>query len=441
MSSTAVLICVFGGLIISIIINNKLGHNIGLWALAFAYFIGCWGLGLKPSDLVKYWPTTFSFVIVSLSIFYGYASQSGAMFLLARKIIYANRKRTWILPILVFILGFALALTGCSTYTVTGLLAPIGYDICLTAGINPILIVPAVMIPSAVGSFAPWAGGAAQGLNYFASTQWADLKSDIQWCIWGNSIIVGVIAFIIIYLLCKGWKAGRDIVDIEKPGEFSAEQKKVLWVIGIVAIIVILPAILKLFGVKPKWFNYLDIQFVAILGAIVFKFMNIGGKDAEKDIITKKVPWGMLFMVVGVTTLMNVGKTGGAIDLLAGLITEGLPTWLIPAGLCTLAGIMSFFAGGMTVVIPTLLALVEPLYGNSGLSPIIAAGAIYLGANLTAVSPVSTGGSIILGLCPDEQWRQKQFKTQFALAFYFIAVDLIFALLGGFGIFQLSIFK
>ena len=440
MSPTMVLICVVVGLVATIFISNKFGHNIGLWALTFAYFIGCWGMGLKPSDLVKYWPTTFSFVIVSLSIFYGYAGQSGAMFVLAKKIIYANRKRAWILPFLIFVLGFGLALTGCSSYTVTGLLAPIGYDICLAAGINPILIVPAVMIPAGVGSFAPWAGGAAQALNYFSTTQWADLKTDFQWCIWGNGIIAGLIAFLIIFVICRGWKTGKDVV-LEKPEEFTDEQKKVLWVIGIAAIIVILPSLIKFTGYKPAWFNYLDIQFVAIIGSIVMKLLKIGGKDAEKEVITKRVPWGMLFMVVGVTTLMNVGKTGGAVTLLADLITKGLPNWLIPAGLCTLAGFMSFFAGGMTVVIPTLLALVEPLYGASGLSPIITASAIYLGANLTAVSPVSTGGSIILGLCPDEGWRQKQFKTQFALAFYFIIVDCIFAMLGGFGIFNLAMFK
>ncbi|MBQ9890757.1 MAG: hypothetical protein IJM39_05035 [Firmicutes bacterium] len=436
MSAGLCLICVLIGLALSILINAKLKHNLGLWALLFAWLIGCFGLGLKTSQLVNMWPVSFTFIVVSLSIFYGYTGKTGVLELIAKKIIYANRNRAWILPFMIFVLSFLMCLAGCSTYAVVALLAPIGFQICIDAGINPILMVSAVMTPAASASFAPWSLGASQPIGYFAKTQWADYAQDFEWYIWGNGAIGMFIAFMVLFIICRGWKAKNiDVDKLEVPGQFTEEHKKVLTVVAVVAVVVIVPALIKLItGFNPKFFGYLDIQFVAIAGSIVLKFMNIGGEKAEMDIIKNRVPWPLIVMVAGVTTLMGVAKAGGAVNLIADAITKYFPTNLIPAAIAMLAGFMTLFSGGMTVVTPTLLPLVEPLYTSANLSPIWTATSICLGANMPAISPVSTGGSICLGMVPNEEWRQKMFIRQFILAGYYW---VLMALCAGLGIFNL----
>lgn len=436
MSPGLCLVCVLVGLAASILINAKLGHHLGLWAMLFAWIIGCFGLGLKTSALVNMWPLSFTFIIVSLSIFYGYTAKVGVLELIAKKIIYANRNRAWLLPFMIFILSALMCLAGCSTYAVTALLAPIGFQICIDAGINPILIVSAVMTPAASSSFAPWALGASQPIGYFQKTQWAEYAQDFEWYIWINGFIGMFISFMVLFVLCRGWKAKNiDASKLEKPGEFTEEQKTVLKVVAIVAVVVIVPALIKLiFKVSPKWFDYLDIQFVAIAGSIALKFMNVGGEKAEMDIIKNRVPWPLVFMVAGVTTLMGVAKAGGAVDLVANAISDTLPVRLIPAGIAILAGFMTLFSGGMSVVTPTLLPLVEALYESAGISPILMATTVCLGANMPAVSPVSTGGSIALGMVPDETWRNKMFKLQFVLAFYYWVMMALCAFIGVFNI-------
>jgi len=432
MSPSVVLVAVLISLAVSVYLGAKYNHNVGLWAMLFAYLIGTFGLGLKTSTLVSYWPLTFTFLIVSLSIFYGYAGKTGVLLLVAQKIIYANRKSTWIIPLLLYLICFGLCLAGCSTYAANALTAPIAFSVCISAGINPILAVAAIMIPAAVGSFAPWALGASLPINYLMGTRWASQAVTFQWYVWINGFIGATLSFLVLFVLLKGWKAKN--VEIEKPGSFNKEQKKVIWVIAIVAIIVIIPAFITLItGYNPKWFSYLDVQFVAIAGSLVFKLMKIGGEKAEKEIITRDVPWNIIVMVTGVTILMKVAAEGGAVNLVASAATN-LPPWLIPAALAALGGFMSFFCGGMSVVTPMLLPLVEPLFETVGLSPVWLITSIALGANMTAVSPVSTGGSIVLGFVPDEKWREKMFVRQFYLAIYLL---FAMAICAGVGIFNL----
>ena len=41
---------------VSIAVGFKTKYNIGLFAMTFAYLIGCFGLGLKPSAVIALWP-------------------------------------------------------------------------------------------------------------------------------------------------------------------------------------------------------------------------------------------------------------------------------------------------------------------------------------------------------------------------------------------------
>ena len=52
---------------IAVILGYKTKINTGLFCFAFAYIIGCFALGLKPKELIAFWPTSTMFVILSVS--------------------------------------------------------------------------------------------------------------------------------------------------------------------------------------------------------------------------------------------------------------------------------------------------------------------------------------------------------------------------------------
>jgi len=431
MSASTVLILTVLGIAVAVFLGFKFNHNVGLWCFIFAYLIGCFGLNLKPSALVKFWPLTFTFIIMSVSVFYGYASNNGALVLLAKKILYACRNATFILPWVIFFISFFLSLAGTGAVATTAIVAPISFAICMEAGISPLLAIASVMLPSPPGSLCPWGTGGALPRSNFEATQWAEYSYDLIWPIWINGTICAIILYAIVYIVFKGYKSKT--LNMEKPPEFSKDQKKVLILCAIVAIIVIVPALLKLiFKINPKWFAYLDIQFVALTAAMVCKLMKLGD---EKKIIKDNVPWSIIFMVTGVTLLMNVAAEGGALDLVASFLSNNLPKSAIAPALVGVAGFMSFFSGGMTVVSPMLLPLVEPLYMATGISPIVTTGAICFGANTTGMSPFSTGGSITLGFFPKEEERSKLFIRQFIMTIACWIMLVLLSFLGLYGLF------
>ena len=64
---------------VAIVLGYKTGINTGLFCMVFAYIIGCFVLGLKPKEVIAFWPTNTMFVILSVSLFYNFAAINGTL--------------------------------------------------------------------------------------------------------------------------------------------------------------------------------------------------------------------------------------------------------------------------------------------------------------------------------------------------------------------------
>ena len=437
MSASLVLICTLVGMAFAIIMGFKFNHNVGLWCYIFAWLIGCFGLGLKPNVLVKMWPTTFTFLIMAVTSFYGYLQENGALVLLAKKILYAFRNSTFLLPWVLFFLALFLSMSGAGATAGSAVLAPIGFTICLEAGISPLLAICGIMIASAVGSLAPWSTGASLPRSYFDEIpEVAEISSDLSWPLWLNSCIVAVIIFAVSYIIFKGFKVGK--VTVEKPEAFNDNQRKSLLIALAVAVLVIVPALAKIiFKLKWKWLGAMDIQYLALTGSLLCFLLKLGD---QKKIIKDRIPWSIMFMVIGVTQLMGVAAEGGVLELVASVMANGMSNAMICGVLALIAGFMSFFSGGMTVVSPMLLPLMPSLMAATGLHPVVMAGCIVFGASVTGMSPFSTGGAICLGFYPDEATRSTVFTKQFLLTCLNWIICAVCAYLGVFGLIHMGIF-
>ena len=64
---------------LAIFLGYKTKINTGLFCIVFAYIIGCFVMGLKPKQVIGYWPTSTMFVILSVSLFYNFAAINGTV--------------------------------------------------------------------------------------------------------------------------------------------------------------------------------------------------------------------------------------------------------------------------------------------------------------------------------------------------------------------------
>ena len=99
-----------------------------------------------------------------------------------------------------------------------------------------------------------------------------------------------------------------------------------------------------------------------------------------------------------------------------------LPTALIPLAFSFVGAFMSFFSSTTGVVAPALFPLIPGLAAATGLNPAALFACTILGAQSSAISPFSSGGSLILGSCGNEEDRNHLFNR---LLFVAVPISVI----------------
>lgn len=131
-------------------------------------------------------------------------------------------------------------------------------------------------------------------------------------------------------------------------------------------------------------------------------------------------------MICGVGMLISVAIKAGTIKILAAWIGANIPWALVPIAMCVVGAIMSLFSSTLGVVTPALFPLVPALAASSGINPMVLFVSIVIGAQASAISPFSSGGSLTLGSCSSDEGRAELFPQ---LLFRAVPIGFVAALL------------
>lgn len=130
-------------IILAIILAIAIGYitkiNIGLFAIVFAYLIGCYGLDLTASQVVSFWPIKIFFIIFAVTLFYNVAMVNGTLEKLANHLLYACRNFPLLLPLAIFASATIIAALGAGFYTVLAFMAPMTLLLCQKTGMSKII--------------------------------------------------------------------------------------------------------------------------------------------------------------------------------------------------------------------------------------------------------------------------------------------------------------
>ena len=407
---------IIGAIALAVFLGYKTKINTGFFCIVFAYFIGCFFLGLKPKQLIGFWPTNTMFVILAVSLFYNVAAANGTLEKISRSLLYACRKIPGLLPYALFLVALILSVMGAAYFTVLAFLAPITMLICAEANMDKLTGAVAINCGALAGGNFPTAalGVVFRGLMdtaYEGTPDAVPIDSFTSTLQLFALAVVSSLIVITVFRFC--FKSNRNIgkgVTFQKPEAYTDKQKQTLSLILAMMAVVLFFPIMKLIMPSNETISFLAGKIDVGLVAMVFATIALLMKLAPQKEIIAKVPWNTILMIAGAGMLIAVAVEAGTIDMLSAWIGSNVPKFFVPLAFSVVGAIMSFFSSTTGVVCPALFPLIPGLAAATGLSASALFACTVLGAQSSAISPFSSGGSLILGSAGNDEERNTLFN-------------------------------
>ena len=421
-----VLIACLIALVIAVIANNKFKMHLGVICLFFAFVIGIGMQGMSSNELLSGAPANIILIFLFAVPFFTAISQTGALQVLAKKLIRATKGKTGILPFAIII---AIALISCcAEATVMYVLGPLVVTICLLTGMDLILACMLFAFAIPIGSANPFTTLTGQVIMGITQSSGAPDPFRLETAVWLNMILNSIILIIITMIIFKGFKLKKAEIKEDENLEFTRDQKVAVRLFIVALILLVCPSVLAVIFPKAAVFTWLkgvlNVYSVYTLMTILAFILKI----AKFNDTVKKVPWTVLATLVGVMLLIDVATAAGLGTLLSDIISN-VPVFLIPAILILCSSLFSFVAT-FFAVFPLLVPVAAAISANTGLSFAMLVSCICIGAiGSGSTSPLSAMGAQILSVMPAEE-QPSLSSRMIRYTFVTIAVYFVLALIG-----------
>lgn len=348
--------------------------NVGVVALT-AGVIAVRIFGLNDKALIGGISASMFTTLVGITLLFAAVTQTGALDLLARKIIALAGNRMWIIPIAVYIAGFIVAGVGPGAIPALAIIPALAAVIAVEVGFDPIMLVLIGESGLMAGRMTPITPEAAIITAAAAEAGIEGVMGTVLLC----QTLVTIIYSLIMWFLFKGYKIKTPLKPIERTAIEKFNHKQVIALAGIVLMMVMLI------------FFKVNIGLAAFFVAgILFLF---GVADDGKAI--KALPWSTIVMVLAVGALLDIVNDMGGIDLLSAgmssIMTKGTATPIMGIS----AGLLSLVSSALGVVYPTMMPMCAGIAEQvGGVNPVALMAAVGAGGSLAGISPLSTGGAL-----------------------------------------------
>ena len=414
---------------LAIFLGYKTKINTGLFCIVFAYIIGCFVMGLKPKQVIGYWPTSTMFVILSVSLFYNFAAINGTLEKMSGALLYACRKFPGLLPYALLAVAVILSVMGATYFTVLAFLAPITLVICDESRMDKLTGAVAINCGALAGGNFPTSnlGVIFRGLADTAFEASPDVAAVETFGMEMKIFLFSVLFSLVLVTIFRfGFKENRNIgkgVTFKKPEVFTKDQKITLSLMMIMMVVVLIFPLMQILMSGNAAIQYISSKVDVGLVAIVFAVIALLLKLAPQKEALAKIPWNTIVMIAGAGMLIAVAVEAGTIDALSTWIGSNVPKPLVPIAFSIVGAIMSFFSSTTGVVAPALFPLIPNLAASVGLSSSALFACTIIGAQSSAISPFSSGGSLILGSTPKEEDRNMLFNRLLMVA---VTISVLF---------------
>lgn len=350
--------------------------NIGIVALAMGV-IGVRIFGLTDKDLISGISSGMFCTLVGITLLFAIIKQTGALDLLAQKIVDSTGNRVWLLPITIYLAGFIIAGVGPGAVPALAIIPALAVTTALHVGYNPLML-------ALIGEFGLIAGRmtsitpeAAIITHAAASAGFDNVMPIILVC----QTLVTLIYVVIIFLLFKGYKLKTPKTNLKETKLPSFTKNQILSLLGIPLMLILMIAFKINIGLAAFFVSALLVLF---------------GVAKDGDAL-KALPWSTIIMVVAVGALLSVVNKVGGIKLMSAAISSIMTSSTAVPLMGISAGLLSLVSSALAVVYPTMMPMCADIASQvGGVSPVALMAAVGSGGSVAGISPMSTGGALIL---------------------------------------------
>jgi di/tricarboxylate transporter len=361
--------------------------NVGLLSIALAWLIGVYVAGMSLGEVMGGFPSSLFLTLAGVTLLFTIAQNNGTLERVAHQAVRTCRGHRGAVPIMFFLLTAGLASIGPGNIASAALMSPMAMATATRAGISPFLMAIMVGNGASAGSLSPFAptGVIVNGLMNRLNMSGYETENYAY-----NLLAHAFVAFSGYFLFggLKLFGAGaRAVVEVDAAP--SAHEEPFEWRhwVTIAAITTLIVSVL---------FAGVHVGMGAFLAAVVLVLTG-AGDDVEA---LRRMPWGVIMMVGGVTVLVAVVEAADGIDLLAAGVARFSTRESVTAVVAFLTGIVSVYSSTSGVVLPALLPMVPQLAEQLGANPLAIATSINVGGHLVDVSPLSTTGALCIASVP-----------------------------------------
>jgi Na+/H+ antiporter NhaD/arsenite permease-like protein len=394
-------------LLAAIVVSMASRINVGLIAIAAAWMIGVYVIGMKPDAVLAGFPAGLFLTLTGVTLLFAIAEVNRSFEGVAVRAFRWTRGSVRVLPLMFFILGFSFAAIGPGAVPGVALVIPLAMALGSRARIPPLLTALMVANGANAGNLSPIS---AVGIIANSRMDAAGIGGHEGVVMLANLLAHAFVAacayaFYLFWVRSQPARA-ESVVSEVAPFERSQWVTLVVlgaWVVGVV--------LLKL-----------NVGLSAFAAALLLIIVRAGDEAAA----IKKVPWGIILMVTGVAVLIAILEASGGMALFTRMLAAVATPTTVNGVIAFVTGTISTYSSTSGVVLPAFLPTVPGLVKElGGGDPLAIALSINVGSSIVDVSPLSTIGALCVAAVSDPAVSARLFYQMLTWGFAMVVVGAL----------------
>lgn len=401
-------------LLLVIVIGFIKKLNMGILALGASLIIATI-FKLDEKLIIEAFSANIFITMAGVSFYFAILTDNKTLSTSASKLVYLFGKHKYIVPLVIFVIGAFLSSLGPGPLPLLAVIPVLAVPIAMSTGHNPVMLSIIGQCGAMGARMSPLTPDYAVVHGLLKDFQPA---SDIKFYLSG--ILTAFVISLVVFIYYKGWR-----LDYKSDHELEKTSFNKEHIISLITLLILIVAVIIF---------HTNVGLTAFAMGSLLGLLNIGD---EKEAI-KKIPWGVILLVLGVGILMNIVISSGGIKFMADKLSTSINKQNAGPIVVFFANSISFFASGLGVVFPTLVPMVlemtssfnDPNFTSELISMVI------IGGTFTGLSPFTTAGALVMSAVSTDDRISKKFSQNklfmelLFLALFIILIEMILSYIG-----------